>query len=165
MLYIIFLVIICFIFIAKSEYDKDMEYFVDYRGNKYNLYIDILQSIVIGFAFGMLAWFFLGSAIGLFLPKIEIVTEQELIKFSDSQYIPQYIQNDGDDILYMVESNGTFRIETISADDVLIHYQNQKPVVKKHEYKLKEDWWGIWIATEYGFTDKNYSELYLPVEE
>lgn len=163
MAYIIISTIICFIFIAKSEYDKDMRFFVDYSENEYILAIG--QSIVIGFAFGMLAWFFLGSAIGLFLPKIEIVTEQELIKFSDSQYIPQYIQNDGDDISYMVESNGTFRIETISADDVLIHYQNQKPVVKKHEYKLKEDWWGIWIATEYGFTDKNYSELYLPAEE
>lgn len=153
MAYIIISIIICIIVMAKSKVNYELSCIWHFCAI---LFLGMMTGVLVGF----ILWLTVGHVAGQFLPETEIVMEQELMKFPDSHYI----QNDGDDISYMIESDGTYCIENVSIDDVLIHYQNQKPVVKKHKYKLKEDWWGIWIAVD-SASIKDYTEIYLPAEE
>lgn len=152
MLYIIFSAIICTILIAKSKVNYEL-------GFIWRFCTILSLGMATGMCIGFILWLTAGHVVGHFLPETETVTERELTKFPNSQYI----QNDGNDISYMLESDGTYYIENVSMDDVLIRHQNQKPVVKKHEYKLKEDWWGIWIADD-SASIKDYTEIYLPTE-
>lgn len=161
MLYIIMAINIVFILLVRVDYDKNNKYFVHYDMCEYSLSDAILASIMLGLGPGLLAWFFIGGVAGIFLPKTEIVTEQELMAFPDSQYI----QYDDNNISYMIESDGAYRIERVSIKDAKIHYQNQKPVVMTHEYEFKENWWGTWIADNSVPRMNDYTEIYLPAEE
>lgn len=161
MLYIIMAISIVFIFLVRAKYDKNRKCFVCCDIYEYHLSEAILASIMLGLGPGLLAWFFIGGVAGIFLPKTEIVTEQELTAFPDSQYI----QYDDNNISYMIESDGAYRVERVSINDTKIHYQNQKPVVATHEYEFKENWWGTWIADNSVPRMNDYTEIYLPAEE
>ena len=121
---------------------------------------------LLGFLVGILVLITIGFGIGLTVPTVEVVEEQEIIALNDStsiegrKYLYSGYINENLVCRYVINTERGKHIEEVKSDSVYIKEGDYKPTVITHKFVPKEDWYA-WFCIPIG-SGGNYTEFFVP---
>ena len=129
-------------------------------------FADGLLGALAGLLTGALIWIIVGFPLGLAVPTIEVIEEQEIVALTDSTSIEGqkflfsgYI-NENLVCRYVINTDKGKHIEEVRSDNVYIKEGDYKPTVIKHKFVPKSDWYWLFCFPIGSVGD--YTEFLVP---